>query len=73
MTAWVYVARHLWVAVTDEKEEFVIKDVPPAQYTLWLKHPDTGLEERKKVEVKAGQKVEVVFEWKYAKPKRDKK
>jgi plastocyanin len=69
MTAWVYVAPHPWVAVTDEKGAFTIKGVPPGKYTLWLKHPDTGLEERKSIEVKAGEKAEVAFEWKEAKPK----
>ena len=69
MTAWVFVAPHPWIAVTDEKGAFTIKDVPPGKYTLWLYHPDTRLEERKPVEVKAGQKAEVEFEWKEAKPK----
>jgi plastocyanin len=69
MTAWVYVAPHPWVAVTDEKGAFTIEGVPPGKYKLWLKHPDTGLEERKEVEVRAGQKAEVAFEWKEAKPK----
>jgi plastocyanin len=69
MTAWVYVAPHPWIAVTDEKGTFAIKDVPPGKHTLWLKHPDTGLEERKQIEVRAGQKAEVGFEWKEAKPK----
>jgi hypothetical protein len=69
MTAWVFVAPHPWVAVTDEKGAFTIKDAPPGKYTLWLYHPDTRLEERKPVEVKAGQKAEAEFEWKEAKPK----
>jgi hypothetical protein len=46
-----------------------IKDVPPGKYTLWLKHPDTDLEDRMQVEVKANHKAEVTFEWKEAKPK----
>jgi plastocyanin len=69
MTAWVYVAPHPWVAVTDEKGAFTIKDVPPGKYTLWVFHPDTRLEERKQVEVPAGQKAEAAFEWKEAKPR----
>jgi plastocyanin len=69
MTAWLYVAPHPWVAVTDEKGAFAIKDVPPGKYTLWLKHPDTGVEERREVEVRAGRKAEVEIEWKEAKPK----
>ena len=71
MEAWLYVAPHPWVAVTDEKGAFTIEDVPPGKYKLWLKHPDTGLEERKEVEVRAGQKAEVGVEWKEARPKRE--
>jgi plastocyanin len=73
MTAWLYVAPHPWAAVSDEKGAFVLKDVPPGKYTLWLRHPDTGLQERRSVEVRVGQKVEVAVEWKEAKPKRDPK
>ena len=73
MTAWVYVAPHQWVAVTDEAGAFTIGGVPPGKYTLWLKHPDTGLEERRPVEVRAGQATKVGVEWKDAKPRRDKK
>jgi plastocyanin len=70
MTAWVYVAPHPWAAVTDEKGAFTITDAPPGKYTLLLRHPDTGLLERRPVEVRAGQKAEVEVEWKEAKPKR---
>lgn len=73
MTAWIYVAPHPWVAVSDERGGFTIKGVPPGKYTLWLKHPDTGVQERQQVEVQAGQKVEVAIEWKDAKPKRERK
>jgi plastocyanin len=71
MTAWVYVAPHPWVAVSDEAGKFALKDVPPGKYTLWLKHPDTGLEERRPVEVQAGKATDVAVEWKESKPKRD--
>jgi plastocyanin len=70
MAAWLYVSPHPWTAVTDAKGAFTIKDVPPGKYTLLLRHPDTGLLERRQVEVKAGQKVEVEVVWKDAKPKR---
>jgi plastocyanin len=73
MTAWVYVAPHPWVAVTDEQGAFAIRGVPQGKYTLVLRHPDTGLLERRAVEVKAGQKAEVDVEWKEPRPKRDKK
>jgi plastocyanin len=70
MTAWLYVAPHPWAAVTDERGAFVLKAVPPGTYTLWLRHPDTGAHERRPVEARAGQKVEVAVEWKEAKPRR---
>jgi plastocyanin len=73
MTAWLYVAPHPWVAVTDEKGAFVLNDIPPGKYTLWLKHPDTGVQERRQIEVQAGQKVEVVVEWKESQAKREPK
>lgn len=73
MEAWVYVAPHPWVAVTDETGAFAIKDVPPGKYTLLLRHPDTGVNERRPVEVLAGGKVEVSVEWKESRPKLDPK
>lgn len=69
MTAWIYVAQHPWVAVSDDKGAFLIKDVPPGKYTLLLRHPDTGLGERQQIEVRAGKKLEVAFDWKEATPK----
>jgi len=71
MTAWLYIAPHPWVAVTDEKGAFALTDVPPGKYTLWLKHPDTGLQERKPIEVRAGQTAEVAVEWKESATKRE--
>jgi Carboxypeptidase regulatory-like domain len=71
MTAWLYVAPDPWVAVTDEMGAFALKDVPPGKYTLWVKHPDTGLQERKSIEVRAGQTAEVVVEWQESAPKRE--
>jgi hypothetical protein len=73
MEAWVYVAPHPWVAVTDQAGAFAIPDVPPGKYTLLLRHPDTGLQERRPVEVPPGGKAEVEVEWKESKPKRDPK
>jgi plastocyanin len=73
MTAWVYVAPHPWVAVTDEKGAFVINDVPPGKYTLLLRHPDSGVQERREVEVRPGRAAEVEVECKESRPKRGKK
>jgi plastocyanin len=66
MRAWVFVQPHPWAAVSDEQGRFVIEEVPPGRYTLWLRHPDTGLQERKAVEVKPGETARVEFEWKKA-------
>jgi plastocyanin len=71
MTGWLYVAPHAWVAVTDQKGEYVLNDVPTGKYTLWLKHPDTRLQERRQIEVRAGQSAEVAIEWKESEPRRD--
>ena len=38
MSAFVYVASHPYVALTDNNGEFVIKDVPPGTYTLKMWH-----------------------------------
>jgi hypothetical protein len=69
MSAWLYVAPHPWVAVSDAKGEFAIKDVPQGKYTLWLKHPDSRREDRREIEVKAGETTRVAVEWKELKPK----
>jgi plastocyanin len=63
MRAWVYVVPHPWFAVTDEQGRFLIKDVPPGRYTLWLRHADTGLQERRPVEVKAGETTQAAVDW----------
>lgn len=71
MTAWVYVAPHPWIAVSDEKGAFTIDNVPAGKYTLLLRHPDTGLQERRELEVRAGKKADVAIDWKESKPKPD--
>jgi plastocyanin len=38
MSAFIYVAAHPYVALTDSNGEFVIKDVPPGTYTLKMWH-----------------------------------
>jgi plastocyanin len=63
MRAWVYVLPHPWFAVSDEQGKFQINDVPPGKYTLWLRHPDTGRQERREVEVQAGKTLELTIEW----------
>jgi len=63
MRAWVYVAPHPWFALTDAGGKFQIDAVPPGKYTLWLRHQDSGLQERRQVEVAAGKTVEVAVDW----------
>jgi plastocyanin len=64
MRAWVYVIPHPWFGVSDEKGQFQIKEIPPGRYVLWLRHADTGLQERRKVEVQAGKTLDLTIEWK---------
>jgi plastocyanin len=64
MRAWVYVVPHPWFAVSDAQGRFRIDGVPPGEYTLWLRHADTGLQERRKVKVEAGKLAEADVEWK---------
>jgi plastocyanin len=73
MTAWIYVAPHPWVAVSDAKASFAIKDVPPGKYKLILRHPDTGLRDERDVDVRAGKSAKVDVEWKEPRPKKAKK
>jgi plastocyanin len=63
MRAWVYVVPHPWFALTDAKGRFTIERVPPGKYTLWLRHADSGLQERRPVEVQAGERADVAVEW----------
>ncbi len=62
MRAYVYASRHPYVAITDEKGNFEIKDLLPGKYTVRFWHE--GFEEITKViEVKAGKvtETEIVF------------
>jgi plastocyanin len=63
MRAWVYVLPHPWFAVSDEHGRFQVKDIPPGKYTLWLRHPDTGRQERREVGVRAGKVLDLTIEW----------
>jgi plastocyanin len=64
MRAWVYVVPHPWFAISNPEGKFTIGNVPPGKYKVWLRHPDTGLQERREVEVKAGETAEIAVEWK---------
>jgi hypothetical protein len=66
MRAWVYIVPHPWFAVSDEQGKFEIKEIPPGKYTLWLRHPDTGHQERREVVIQAGKTIDLTIEWKKA-------
>lgn len=63
MQAWVYVFDHPWFAVSDAQGRFRIDGVPAGKHTLWLRHADTGTQERRTVEVRPGQTLELNIEW----------
>jgi plastocyanin len=63
MRAWVFVVPHPWFAVSDDQGKFQIKEIPPGKYTLWFRHPDTGLQQRREVAIEAGKVLELAFEW----------
>lgn len=66
MSARVYVFAHPWFAISDRAGGFTIKDVPPGKYTLWLRHPDTSLQEKRPVEVRAGETTRIEVTWREA-------
>jgi plastocyanin len=63
MRAWIYVVPHPWFAVSDADGKFKIDKVPPGKHTLWLRHPDTGYQERHQVEVRVGEIAELKLKW----------
>jgi len=63
MRAWVYVVPHPWFAVTDAEGKFNIERVPPGKYSVWLRHADSGIQERQQVQVEAGKTAELKIEW----------
>lgn len=63
MAGWVVVTDHPYVAVTDEKGNFKIENVPPGAYTLEIWQETLGTATQK-VTVKAGETVTVAFELK---------
>lgn len=64
MKAWIYVFDHPWFAQTNSQGIFQISGVPPGMHTLWIRHAETGLQEKKTIEVKPGQISRITVEWK---------
>jgi hypothetical protein len=46
MENWLYVVKNPYFAITDEKGQFVIDNIPPGHYTLRAWHPLLGLQEQ---------------------------
>ncbi|MFQ5881879.1 MAG: carboxypeptidase regulatory-like domain-containing protein [Candidatus Methylomirabilales bacterium] len=63
MAGWIVVADDPYVAVTDEKGNFKIENVPPGTYTLEVWQETLGTA-KQQVTVKAGETVKVAFELK---------
>ncbi len=61
MSGWIVVSEHPYVAVSDEKGEFTLKDVPPGQYKLEVWQETLG-KTVKDVSVKAKEETKVNVE-----------
>jgi plastocyanin len=61
MLGWIVVSDHPYVAVTDEKGDFTLKDVPPGHYKLEIWHETLG-KSAKEVTVKPKEETKVQIE-----------
>ena len=61
MLGWIVVSDHPYVAVTDEKGDFTLKDVPPGHYKLEIWHETLG-KSVKEVTVKPKEETKVQIE-----------
>ena len=61
MLGWIVVSDHPYVALTDEKGDFTLKDVPPAHYKLEVWHETLG-KSVKEVTVKPKEETKVQIE-----------
>jgi plastocyanin len=62
MAGWIVATDHPFVAVTDEKGSFTIKDVPPGNYKVQIWHETLG-KQVKEVSVKAKEEAKVSAEF----------
>jgi hypothetical protein len=63
MQAFVYVFDHPYAAVTDEKGEFVIKDIPPGIYTVEAWHETLGNIKLADVKVESGKAAKIKLQY----------
>jgi hypothetical protein len=63
MGAWVFVFEHSRFAVTGEDGSYRVGDLPPGKYTLSFRQPDGGLRADRDIEIAAGKKTTVDFEF----------
>ena len=61
--AYVFIFDHPYAVVTDEKGEFVIKDVPPGIYTLEAWHEALGIKKIPDVKVESGKTSTIKLEY----------
>lgn len=64
MKAYVYAFDHPFFAVTNEKGEFRIGNVPPGKYDLVFHHADTLRREVRPITVEPGKNAPISVEWK---------
>jgi plastocyanin len=66
MSAVIVVMSHPYYAVSNERGEFSITDIPAGKYTVFVQHPELGRVEKKGVEIelKEGETVTRDFEFK---------
>ncbi|MGE5849944.1 MAG: hypothetical protein ACM362_07450 [Candidatus Methylomirabilota bacterium] len=62
MKGWIVVTDHPFVAVTDEKGNFTIKDVPPGSYKVEIWHETLG-KQVKEVSIKAKEEAKLTAEF----------
>jgi len=62
MNGWFFVAANPYFSVADREGRFELADVPPGRHTLEVWHGKLGTQS-KEIEVKAGEKATVNFEF----------
>jgi hypothetical protein len=63
--AYIYFLNHPYAAVTNEKGEFVIKDIPPGSYTVGAWHEALGKLRQKNVKINSGEtsRIKLEYHW----------